>query len=454
MSSKIEYKTSYSTIFVLFYFIEGIVQGVPSLLFPPLLAQIFGGSYDIASWLIVYSIGNLPWSIKLIVGIFNDRWGSKKFGRRFPWIIVFGIFGAVWWFIMAGYLPQNSSIYSFLALYYFMIMLSMAFADTALDGLILDVVPKERLGKIQGLTWAMLLLGMGAGGMLLGLIFLSLGLANILFILTGILMLMVCILPYFIEEPPLKEVTTQEWGKDLVSVVTKKRNWRVFIYTFLGSIQAILLLEFLKYLILIPMGEISVDKTILSLTSGSNPEEYLAWNSIFYLAYGVGTVIGSLLAGKVGDMSRKKSVAIFYFIYIPFCVITILPFIFAGASLALIFGLIFLLIFGALQGALTVANVTVRGDLSRRYYPKLKSTFYAVLISLMNAGQYSGTSIGAGLLAFFAIFTSNFFLIYFLISVICSLSLLFSYIAFKTIPVQDYEFSHMVVETEKEVFFT
>jgi MFS family permease len=211
MSSKIEYKTSYSTIFVLFYFIEGIVQGVPSLLFPPLLAQIFGGSYDIASWLIVYSIGNLPWSIKLIVGIFNDRWGSKKFGRRFPWIIVFGIFGAVWWFIMAGYLPQNSSIYSFLALYYFMIMLSMAFADTALDGLILDVVPKERLGKIQGLTWAMLLLGMGAGGMLLGLIFLSLGLANILFILTGILMLMVCILPYFIEEPPLKEVTTQEW---------------------------------------------------------------------------------------------------------------------------------------------------------------------------------------------------------------------------------------------------
>ncbi|TFF87669.1 MAG: MFS transporter, partial [Promethearchaeota archaeon] len=241
MSSTVEYKSSYSTIFVLFYFIEGIVQGVPSLLFPPLLSQIFGGSYDIALWLLVYSIGNIPWSIKLIVGIFNDRWGSKRFGRRFPWIMSFGIFGGIWWFIMAAYLPQDQTIYSFLALYYFMISTGIAFADTALDGLILDVVPKERLGKIQGITWAMLLLGMGAGGMLLGLVFLSLNLSNVLFIITGILVILVCILPYFIEEPPLKEVTTQEWGKDLVTVVTKKRNWKVFIYTFLGSVQAILL---------------------------------------------------------------------------------------------------------------------------------------------------------------------------------------------------------------------
>jgi MFS family permease len=266
--------------------------------------------------------------------------------------------------------------------------------------------------------------------------------------------ILVCILPYFIEEPPLKEVTTKEWGKDLVTVVTKKRNWKVFIYTFFGSVQAILLLEFLKYLILIPMGKISVTQTIFALTSGINAEEYLAWNSIFYLAYGVGTVLGSLIAGRMGDTSRKKGVSIFYYIYIPFCAITIIPFLFPSFAIAFSFGMIFLLIFGALQGALTVANVTVRGDLSRKYYPKLRSTFYAVLISLMNAGQYSGTSIGAGLLAFLSIFTTNFFLIYFVISVICSLSLLFSYITFRTIPVQDYEFSHMLGEAEKEVFFT
>lgn len=71
-------------IFSLYYFVEGYVQGIPSLVFPPYLAQVLGGSYDIALWLIVVFIGALPWSFKLIVGIFNDKWGSKKLGKRFP----------------------------------------------------------------------------------------------------------------------------------------------------------------------------------------------------------------------------------------------------------------------------------------------------------------------------------------------------------------------------------
>jgi len=62
-------------------------------------------------------LGYLPWTIKMIIGIINDKWGSKKYGRRFPFIAGFGIFGGIWWIIMALYLPANDSIYVFLALY-------------------------------------------------------------------------------------------------------------------------------------------------------------------------------------------------------------------------------------------------------------------------------------------------------------------------------------------------
>jgi MFS family permease len=190
------------------------VQGIPFLVFPSYLADILGNQYNISLWLIVSAIGNIPWAIKLIVGLFNDRYTSKRFGNRFPWIFSFGIFGAVWWFLLSFYLPTDQTIYSFLALYYFMTALGIAFADTALDGLILDVTPKEKLGRIQGYTWTMLLLGMGAGGMLLGLVFLAIDMMNILFILTGILTIIACFLPYYIKEPELKEIDKTKWNKN------------------------------------------------------------------------------------------------------------------------------------------------------------------------------------------------------------------------------------------------
>lgn len=451
MQSNTKFKRSYTFIFIFFYLIEGFVQGIPILVFPPYLTKVLGGSYSIPLWIIVMSIGNLPWAIKMIVGLFNDKWGSKKFGRRFPWIISFGVFCAIWWFILAIFLPTDNTIYSVLALYYFMIMLGMAFADTALDGLILDIVPKEKLARVQGYTWAMLLLGMGAGGMLLGLIFIGLNLESFLFILTGILVLISCAIPYFIKEDRIgvKEIEAKEWNKDLLSVITKKKNWKLFIYSFAGAIQAVTLLEFFKYVILIAIGAISVDETMLSLQGGTSPTAYLAWSSIFYLFNGVGVVIGSIIAGKLGDKSRKKTVTIFYLIYIPFSLASIVPFIFVfGLIPGLIFGLLGITIFGILQGALVVANQTIRGDISKNYYPNLKSTFYALLISFANGGQNVGTIIGAAILSALALLSINYNIIYFVISACCALSLLISFLIFRTIDPKDYEFSHLYENIE------
>lgn len=438
MNSEVKYSKKYTYIFVFFYLCEGFSQGIPFLFFPQYLAHLLGGSYDIAIWLVIYSIGNLPWAIKMIVGLFNDRWGSKKYGQRFPWIFSFGIFGGVWWLMMAFYLPVNE-IYLWVAIYYFMTQVGMAFADTALDGLILDVTPKEKLARVQGYTWTVMFLGYGAGGMGLGYLFLLLDMVPVLFIVTGILVIIASIIPYLVKEPPLEKMTSKEFGQELLTIVTKKRNWKVFLYTFLAGIPVVMILNFFMYLVLISMGIIDVSDTLLTITEGG-AVNLQGWSSIFYLVNGVGIVFGSLIAGKFGDRSRKKPLTYIYLTYIPIFLILVVPFAFLTGEIGpLIFGMIFLLILGAVQNALTVVNQTVRGDLSKNYYPKLKSTFFATLVSLANLGQNVGTIVGAGLFALFALFTDSFYLIFFFVSAFCAVSLLASYLIFRKIDPLDYE---------------
>ena len=285
----LEYKGYYSKIFAFFYFIQGFVQGIPGLVLAPYVANILGNQYDIAQFLIVAFLGYLPWTIKMIIGIINDKWGSKRFGRRFPFIAGFGIFGGIWWIIMALYLPTNDSIYTYLALYVFMIMIGMAFADTALDGLILDVTPKKRLGKVQGFTWACMLLGVVVGGAFLGLLFMILNMIPILFIITGILMMVSCILPYFIEELPVEKI--KKMGHEILSIFTRRKNYKVMIFTFTASITGGIIVRFFSLVILISMGIIDVDETILSITKGS-AVDLLGWTSVFYFFNGMGTIIG------------------------------------------------------------------------------------------------------------------------------------------------------------------
>ena len=454
MSEDNLYKKYYSKIFAFYYLVEGFSQGIPFLVLPPYLAKLLGNQFDLAQWLLVASIGTIPWAIKMIIGLANDKWGSNKYGNRFPWIMSFGVFGAIWWFILAAYLPIDQTIYFYIAIYYFMIALGTAFSDTALDGLILDVTPKERLGKIQGFTWMFLLLGMGAGGILLGLIFLFLNIVPLLFVLTGILMVVACFLTKLIKEPPFEDVSTRYFGRSLKSIFTKKKNWKVIGFTVTSSMTGQVLTTFFTYLVLIALKIIDVKETIVSITSG-NAVDLLGWTSVFYFFNGFGTVIGSIAAGKYADINRKKSVLTSFLIYIPFCLISVVPFILTGNFIiALIFGLIGVIIFGAVTGALLISGAAIRADIVKKEYPELKSTYYALLISFWNGGQSIGQIIGALLFSYLALnFTGfNFSILYFMLSLFGAGVLVVSFLLFRTIDPRDYEFEHNLSE-KKEIYF-
>lgn len=448
--SNLEFKKSYTKIFLFFYFVQGMVVGVPLLILAPYIAQVLGGEFDFTRLLIIQTIATLPWIIKLIVGILSDKYGSKRFGRRFPYILGFGIFGGIGLCIMGLNLPSDDSIYTYLAIYLFIIMIGIAFADTALDGLILDVTPKERLGKVQGFTWACRLIGMIIGGAILGMIFMILNMIPILFIIIGILMIIACFLPYFIEELPVEKV--KKMGHEILSIFTRRKNYKVMLFVLTGAITGRLMLGFLIFLILISMGILDVNDTILSITSGS-AVDLLGWYSVFFFIGGGGTIIGSIIAGKFADNNRKKSITIAYLVYIPFVLVTLIPFVLMSDYLiTMILGFICIGAFGLIEAARSVAGSTIRGDLVKKEYPNLKGTYYALLVSCVNGGLALGSLFGAILIILFSLYFTSFYILYLIIAIFCAGFLTIAYLLFRLIDPQDYELKHVLGE-EHEVYF-
>jgi len=448
--STVEYKNYYTKIFLFFYFIQGMVVGVPTLILAPYIAQVLGGEFDLARYLIVGTIATLPWIIKLIVGVLSDKYGSKKYGRRFPYIVGFGTFGGIGFCIMGSFLPSDESIYTYLAIYLFIIMVGIAFADTAVDGLILDITPKENLGNIQGLTWALRLIGMIVGGAILGMIFMILNMIPILFIIIGILMILACILPYYVEELPVEKV--KKIGHDVLSIFTRRKNYKVMLFVLTGAITQRLILNFLIFLILISMGILDVDETVVSITSGS-AVDFLGWYSVFFFVNGGGTIIGSIIAGKFADRNRKKAISIAYVVYIPFVLLTLIPFLLTSDYLAaMILGFIFIGLFGMIESARSVAGSTIRGDIVRKEYPNLKGTYYSILVSCVNAGFALGSLLGAILIILFALYFTSFYILYLIIAIVCALFLTTAYLLFRLIDPADYELQKNISE-EKEVYF-
>ncbi|MCP4763060.1 MAG: MFS transporter [archaeon] len=433
-----------TSIFSFFYFVQGFIDGIPMVLMPAYLIILFTkGGYDGALWILIIGLSNLPWSFKFLAGILSDKWNFGKFGSRFPWIFLFGVYGSIWWFIMAFFLPSNESVYLFLFICFLMIQFGEACADTNLDSLILDVTPKEKLGKIQSYTLSMKFIGGGIGAMILGRLFLDN--IEILFILTGILMLISSTLPFLVKEIPRKvEINII---KEVKNILTHVKGYKVMFFTFISSIVGQIIVTFFGYFILISADVISISGTFISLMEDETKTAYLDFFTLFTILSGVGTMVGSLMMGIFADKGRKRAIQLTYSIYIPICLMSNILF-------GLLFGCAGLFIFGIAEGFLTVIGQTIRGDAANKNFPDSKSTYYALLISFVNLGFAAGRILSAFLLNTMSLLFDNYSIIYLIVTLLCSGFLVLSYFVFKKIDPEDYEFEKLLKnEKGKEVYF-
>ena len=135
----------------------------------------------------------------------------------------------------------------------------------------------------------------------------------------------------------------------------------------------------------------------------------------------------------MADKKRKLSVYIANFLYIPLLIIC---FAFRGPY---ILGLIMMALLGFGEGGLKASFQSVRADISNTY-PELRSTFFALIISFLNAGQTIGMALTSVLLTLFSSVFSEYYIVFLCIMIIMAIFQILCLLIFKTIDTRLYEF--------------
>ncbi len=434
MSEEIEYKSWYLGIFSLNYLFQGVTVGVFSVIVPIYIlimlasAGVVITASDIA---MIASIILLPWAIKLFFGMLADRYGTKKFGRRRPWIIIPIIMAGLLWIIIPLFITAQNAIVLFL-IFGLLINTGVAFSDTATDGLILDIVPKEKLGSVQGTCWGFRSVGQIAGGPVLAYLVVSIGTSvETIFIACGVLMIIVSFTTIVIKEPlDYPEVHIKEHFKKMVN---NGKDWKVYIFALFNAIIDGVAVLFLSIYLLIQMGLISSEGVSLDLET-TNLNLYVFQANI-NLIISVGIIIGAVAGGLVSDkIQRRLSV------YISYGLATT-SFLLMIVSTNVTFLLIVSSLIGASMGWRHSSYSAVAGEMSKQH-PELTSTY----LSLCNSFSNLGASLGLALTAILLNITGSYIFIFVFLGLIQNLGI----IPFLSLDHEEFEIEKVLLKTKTE----
>jgi len=384
---KTTFKNWYIFIFSINYLIQGVVWSMFSVIIPIYLLILIsetGATITASDIAFLAAIIMIPWAIKLIFGILSDKFGTKKFGRRKPWIIGSITLAGIMWIIMPFVLTPANAIIIFTILG-LLINMGVAFADTALDGLILDICPKEQLGRAQGTCWGFRSVGQIAAGPILAIIVVSISASvNSLFIIIGILMIVASLTILIIKEA--EEYPEVNIIQNLKMMLSKKRDWKIYLFALFNAIVDGVIILFLSLYLLIQMGFIEAEGASLSLLEGGTDMTIYLQQANLSIIIGVGIVIGAIVGGAFSDLiSRRKSVYISLIITTVTLLVIFLPF-------QIIILLIIACMIGIGMGWRHSSYSAVLGEMAKEY-PELNSTYYSIANSFVNFGTIIGLSI-------------------------------------------------------------
>jgi len=174
-------------------------QGIPYGFFTqalPILLRKQGLSLPNIS---LASLLALPWALKFLWAPLMDRYGSERLGRRRGYILPLQFLSAA--LLMALALPQEAVSVEGLFVAVLLVNLLSATQDVATDGLAVDLLEREELGKGNGVQVAAYRVGMILGGGLMLIVFDALGWRPTLLSL-GVLLLVATVPVAFFREPP------------------------------------------------------------------------------------------------------------------------------------------------------------------------------------------------------------------------------------------------------------
>lgn len=421
---QVEFKPYYTGIFSTNYLFQGINTSVFAVVIPIFLIQLTGtiSASDLA---FLASLMLLPYSLKLIYGILSDKLGTKKIGRRKPWILgpVIGA-GIIWMFLSTPGLITRDNAYILVIVTGLLIFTGIAMGDTALDGLIIDICPKEQLGRTQGFCWGMNSVGAIAGGPALAYLLVFVEFINIetIFFIVGVSMVATSLLTLFIKEA--KEYPEVKIKFHLKKMLCRRKDWMTYFYSMGRSILDGVVIVLVSLFVLIQLGYLQEEGVSLS-TGGTDMNIYIYQANVSFII-SLGVIIGSVMGGQIADLkSRRISV------YLSVCmtVLSILLIIMDIGLLAVT--LFFASLIGLSLGLRRAAASAILGEMSKQH-PEMDSTY----LSIGNSFANIGASLGLTIIGIVFSLTQS-FTITFIFMAILSLSVL---IPFLMMNPKDYEY--------------
>lgn len=167
-------------------FILYVAQGLPVGLFyfalPSWQAQNGASAAAVGG---VLALTSLPWSLKLINGVFMDRFAFLPMGRRRPWIIA-GQGGIVAGLLALAWVNPGALDAALLGAFAFAINFATAIQDVAVDGLAVDVIPEAEHGRANGFMFGGQGIGTALGSSLSGTLIATHGLPVAMSALAGV----------------------------------------------------------------------------------------------------------------------------------------------------------------------------------------------------------------------------------------------------------------------------
>jgi PAT family beta-lactamase induction signal transducer AmpG len=345
------------------YLAEGLYQTMLILVTPLYLLE---KNIPIPIITIVIGIGELPWALKFVWGgviDFYHKYGRKKF-------TIFGTVLGGLGFLSLSLIDQYFSLL-FFTIFLFIGHTGVGFLDAGADAWAIDITTKKDRGKINAFMNIGKSFSSAIGGPVLIIIALNFG-YNISFIITGLVILILTIIPMTVEYSERKIKKLYIWQL-LKKEFSKKTTQLTTLYFFIIVLNPSLLLTII---VIYAKTVLFWDDAFIGIIS----------MILFFIGTLPGSIIGGVMADKIG---RKKILYLFLFLILIFSISLIFI---SFLNIYMIILLIGLLTFS--WGGHTAAIWATVMDIIN---PKIGASEHEVICSIANFGD-SMISAAAGTL--------------------------------------------------------
>jgi len=370
--------------FTVLYLAQGITDGITFFVIPAWLAMNDKSAVEIGSFVAVIGI---PWSFKVFIAPFIDRYTLLSMGRKRPWVI-FGQLGLILSFLSIGFVHDPLNNMFGLMVSGFFISFFGAFQDVATDGMVVDVVPEQEKARANGLMWGSKTVGISLtmliGTALINLIGFTSAIASLSIVVGMIIMVPIC----FREREGEKYMP---WTRGKISTEAKNvqlKKWSQILRSLFKVIfiPTVIVMIFFSLLYGIIAGFIDTLLPIFTI-------QELGWTDtlfsrIFSITTLVGGILGIFIGGPLVDFFGDKRMINIYLI----CIVLIIS-IFAlipdyWVNETLIFG--FIALFYLLSTFLAIGLFAVSMKLC---WKVIAATQFTLFMAVANIGRALGSAL-------------------------------------------------------------